>query len=82
MATYIQYFFGKVDCKLSELNPVSKMAVWMAKKFEQKSNEKEGRNLIAVDETVVKADKKRYYVFSAMDIERNEVFRQRSIKLL
>ncbi len=38
----------------------------MAKKFEQKLNKK-GGNLIALDES---ADKNRYYVFSAMDIEK------------
>jgi len=45
------------------------------KKFEEKlpiSTEKKRRNLIALDETVVKANRKRYYVFSAMDVERNE----------
>jgi len=31
------------------------------------------RNLIAVDETVVKARKKKYYVYSAVDVERNEL---------
>ena len=46
------------------------------KKFEQKlliSTEKKERNLITLDETVVKANKKRYFVFSAVDVERNEL---------
>ena len=37
------------------------------------ATEKKKRNLIALDETVVKANKKRYYVFSAVDVERNEL---------
>ena len=36
------------------------------------SAEKKQRNLIALDETVVKANKKRYYIYSAVDVERNE----------
>jgi len=35
--------------------------------------EKKERNLIAIDETVVKARKKKYYVYSAVDVERNEL---------
>ncbi len=62
---------------LSELHKVSYNAVrrWI-KKFEEKlpiSSEKKPRNLIDVDETVVKANKKRYYVYSAVDVERNEL---------
>ncbi len=37
------------------------------------STEKKKRNLIAIDETVVKANKKRYYVYLAVDVERNEL---------
>ncbi len=33
----------------------------------------EKRNLIAIDETVVKANRKKYYVFSAVDVEGNEL---------
>jgi len=46
------------------------------KKFEEKlpvSTEKKPRNLIVLNETVVKANRKRYYVFSAVDVERNEL---------
>jgi len=35
------------------------------------------RNLIAIDETVVKARKKKYYVYSAADVERNELILMR-----
>ena len=31
------------------------------------------RNLIVIDETVVKANIKRYFVYSAVDVERNEL---------
>ncbi len=37
------------------------------------STEKKERKLIAVDETVVKARKKKYYVYSAVDVEGNEL---------
>ncbi len=50
------------------------------KKLEKKlpiSTEKKKRNLIAIDETVVKANKKRYYVYSAVDVERNELILMR-----
>jgi len=50
------------------------------KKFEEKlpiSTEKKQRNLVAIDETVVKANGKRYYVFAAMDVERNELILMR-----
>jgi len=62
---------------LSELHPVSYNAVrrWI-KKIEEGlpiSTEKKKRNLIAIDETIVKANKKRYYVYSAVDVERNEL---------
>ena len=36
-------------------------------------HEKKPRNLIAIDETVVKARKKHYYIYSAVDVERNEL---------
>ena len=42
------------------------------------STEKKKRNLIAIDETVVKANKKKYYVFSAVDVERNELILMRA----
>jgi putative transposase len=37
------------------------------------TEKKKKRNPIAIDETVVKANKKKYYVFSAVDVERNEL---------
>ena len=78
IATYIQTSSTRRSARiLSEVHPVSHNAVhkWV-KKFEEKppiSTEKKQRNLIAIDETVVKANKKKYYVFSAVDIERNEL---------
>ena len=66
---------------LSEIHPVSHNAVhkWV-KKFEEKlpiSTEKKRRSLIAVDETIVKANKKKYYVYSAVDVEKNELILMR-----
>ena len=66
---------------LSEIHPVSRTAVWRwIKKLEQKlpvSTEKKVRETIAVDETVVKANKKKYYVYAAIDVERNELILMR-----
>jgi len=41
------------------------------------STEKKQRNLIVIDETVVKADKKKYYVLLAINIDRNELILMR-----
>ena len=41
--------------------------------------QRENRNLIAIDETVVKARKKKYYVYSAVDVERNEIVLNESL---
>ena len=68
---------------LSEIHPVSRTAVWRwIKKLEQKlpvSTEKKVRETIAVDETVVKANKKKYYVYAAIDVERNELILHESL---
>ncbi len=66
---------------LSEVHPVTKSSVhrWI-KKLEERlpiAAEKKPRRLIALDETVVKANKKRYYVYSAVDVERNELILMR-----
>ena len=76
IAIYIQTSSTKKTAKiLFECYPVSHNTVhkW-TKKFEEKlpiSTKK--RNLIAIDETVVKANRKKYYVYSAVDINRNEL---------
>lgn len=66
---------------LSEIHPVSRTAVWnWVKKVEEKlpvSTEKKVRTIVAVDETVVKANKKKYYVYAAVDVERNELILMR-----
>ena len=49
--------------------------MWI-KKFEERfpiSTKRDRRNIVALDETVVKPNKKKYYVFSAIDVERNEL---------
>ena len=73
IAIYFQTsFFGRTARILSELHPVSYNAVrrWIKKIGERlpMAAEKKQRNLIALDETVVKA-KKHYYVYSAVDKE-------------
>ncbi len=82
IATYIQTSSTRRTAKiLSEFHPVSHTAVWKwIKKFEEKlpiSTEKKKRDLIAIDETIVKANRKKFYVFSAIDVERNELILMR-----
>ncbi len=67
IATYIQTSSVRRTARiLSEIHPVSKTSVWnWIKKFEEKlpiSTEKKQRNLIALDETVVKANKKTMFI--------------------
>lgn len=66
---------------LSEMHPVSKSAVWRwIKKVETSlpiSSEKKQRNTVLIDETVVKGNGQNYYVYSAIDQERNEVILMR-----
>ena len=82
IAIYIQTSSVRRTARiLSELHPVSKTSVWnWIKKFEEKlpiTTEKKPRNLVAIDETVVKANRKRYYVYSAVDVEKNELILMR-----
>ena len=82
IATYIQTSSTRRTAKiLSEIHPVSHTAIWKwIKKFEEKipiSTEKKRRTLIAIDETIIKANKKKFYVFSAIDVERNELILMR-----
>lgn len=81
IATYIQTSsVRRIAGILSELHPVSKTLVWKIKKFEEKlpiTAEKKERNLIAIDETIVKARKKKYYVYSAVNVEKNELILMR-----
>ncbi len=78
IAIYIQISSVRKTAKiLSEFHPVSKSAVhkWI-KKFEERLPivaEKKPRKLIAIDETVVKANGEKYYVYAAIDVERNEL---------
>ncbi|ADC66057.1 transposase IS240-A [Ferroglobus placidus DSM 10642] len=82
VATYVQTSSTRRTAKiLSEFRPVSHTAVWKwIKKFEEKlpiSTEKKRRNLVAIDETIVKANKKKFYIFAAVDVERNELILMR-----
>ena len=82
IAIYIQTSSIRRTAKIiSEFYPVSKSAVhkWI-KKFKEKLPiivEKKPRKLIAIDETVVKANGKKYYVYAAIDVERNELILMR-----
>ncbi|MBW9221488.1 DDE-type integrase/transposase/recombinase [Methanothermococcus sp. SCGC AD-155-C09] len=63
---------------------MSKTSLWnWINKFEEKlsiTTEKKERNLIAIDETIVKGGGKRYYVYSSVDIEKNELILMRVYK--
>ncbi len=66
---------------LSEIHPVSKTAVWRwIKKVESKlpnPTEKKQRDLVLIEETVVKGNGLNYYIYSAVDKERNEIILMR-----
>jgi putative transposase len=78
IAIYIQTSSVRKTAKiLSEFHPVSKSAVhkWI-KKFEEKLPivvEKKPRKVVAIDETVVRANGENYYVYVAIDVDRNEL---------
>lgn len=82
IAIYIQTSSVRRTAKiLSDFHPVSKSAVhkWI-KKFEERlpiSTERKPRKIIAIDETIVKANEDNYYVYAAIDIERNELILMR-----
>jgi len=70
---------------LSEFCRVSKTAVWkwivkLRKRLEVAS-ERKHRRLIAVDETCVKVNGLNYWVFSAVDVERNRIVCMRSVSI-
>jgi len=66
---------------LSEYCRVSKTSVWkwIVKLRERLkiSLEKKPRRLIAVDETCVKVNGQQYWVYSALDIDKNEIISMR-----
>ena len=74
IATYIQ------TSSISK-NSFRASSLWnWIRKFEEKlpiTTDKKQRNLIAIDETVVKARKKKYYVYSAVGVERNKLILMR-----
>ncbi|WP_457549698.1 DDE-type integrase/transposase/recombinase [Archaeoglobus sp.] len=82
IAIYIQTSSVRRTAKiLSEFHPVSKSAVhkWI-KKFEEELPivmERKPRKVIAIDETIVKANGQNYYVYAAIDVERNELILMR-----
>jgi putative transposase len=81
IAIYVQTSSVRKTAKiLSEFHPVSKSRYEWIKKFKERLpiiTEKKRRNLITVDETVVKANGKKYYVYAAIDVERNELILMR-----
>jgi len=66
---------------LSEVHRVSKTAVWKwVRKFSEKVNVKPSRmfrSFIALDETCVKVNGLEYWVYAAIDVDRNEILSMR-----
>lgn len=66
---------------LSEFCMVSKTAVWKwVVKLREKlqiASEKRARRFIAVDETCVNVNGEQYWVYSALDVDRNELISMR-----
>ena len=89
LAFYIQMSsLRRAARALSEIHKVSKTAVWKwVRKLSEKlsiSPSKLPRRLIALDETCVKVNRLNYYVYTTIDIDRNEilsmkVYRSRNI---
>jgi len=75
IATYIQTSSVRRTARiLSEIHPVSKTSLEKQRSLGKIpiSTKKKERKTVAIDETVVKAGKKCYYVYTAVDVERNE----------
>jgi len=86
LAFYIQLSsLRRAARTLSEVHKVSKTAVW---KWVRKLSEKVSikpfkmcRRLIALDETCVKVNGLEYWVYAAIDVDRNEILSMRSTHL-
>jgi len=82
LAFYIQLSsLRRAARALSEVQRVSKTAVWKwVKKFSEKVNVNPSRvvrRLIALDETCVKVNGLEYWVYAAIDVDRNEIISMR-----
>jgi len=82
LAFYIQLSSLRRAAKaLSEIHRVSKTAVWKwVRKLGERLNVNPSRiprRLIALDETCVKANGSEYWVYAAIDVDRNEIISMR-----
>jgi putative transposase len=82
VAIYVQTLSVRKTAKiLSEIHPVSHTAVWKwVKKLEEKigiSTEKKHRKLVEIDDVSIKLNGRKYYIYSAIDVEKNEIFLMR-----
>ena len=83
LAFYIQLSsLRRAARALSEVHRVSKTAVWKwVRKFSGKVNVKPSRMvrrlLLALDETCVKVNGLEYWVYAALDVDRNEILSMR-----
>ena len=82
LAFYIQLSsFRRAARALSEVHRVSKTAIWKwVRKFSERVNVNPSRiprRLIALDETCVKVNGLEYWVYAAVDVDRNEVLSMR-----
>jgi len=86
LAFYIQLSsFRRAARALSEIHKVSKKAVWKwVRKFSERVNVNPSRiprRIIALDETCVKVNGLEYWVYAALDIDRNEILSMRVYNL-
>jgi len=82
LAFYIQLSsFRRAARALSEVHRVSKTAIWKwVRKFSERVNvnpSRMARRLIALDETCVKVNGLEYWVYAAVDVDRNEILSMR-----
>ena len=82
LAFYIQLSsLRRAARALSEIHKVSRTAIWKwVRKLSEKINIKPSRmsrRLIALDETCVKVNGLEYWVYAALDIDRNEILSMR-----
>jgi len=82
LAMYFQISSLRMAARvLSEYCSVSKTAVWKwIVKLREKlniSSERSARRFIAVDETCVKVNGEQYWIYSALDVDRNELISMR-----
>ena len=75
IAAYLQTSSTRRTAKILSSSGFAQRRAQLDKEVRRETSqtEKKRRNLVAIDETIVKANRKRYYVYVAIDAERNEL---------